>query len=81
MAGAADVALNVEIVVKVKGEGGIEGCGVRDAAAGAGDRLVGVVGGVGGISLKTGGDSVRPVPWGGWAGRRRSFCHQVLRLR
>jgi len=36
--GAADVALNV-----------VEGCGVRDAAAGTGDRLVGVVGSVGGM--------------------------------
>jgi len=50
VAGAADVALNVEIVVKVKGEGGAEGCGVRDAAAGTGDRLVGVVRGVGRIT-------------------------------
>jgi len=50
VAGAADVAFNVEIVVKVKGEGGAEGCGVRDAAAGTGDRLVGVVRGVGRIT-------------------------------
>ena len=49
--GAAD-ALNVELVVKVvkvKGEGGIEGGRVRNAAAGARDRLLGVTAKIGGV--------------------------------
>jgi len=50
VAGAADVALDVELVVKAKGEGGVKGCGVRNAAAGSEDRLVGV-----GITSEDGG--------------------------
>ena len=55
MAGAVNVAINAKLVVKVKGEGGVEGCGVRDAAADTRDRLVGVVGRVGGITPEGGG--------------------------
>ena len=44
-----DVALGLELLVEVKGEGGVEGGSVREAAAGARDRLFGVVTGVGDI--------------------------------
>ncbi len=58
MLGAADVALDVdvdvELLVEVKGEGGVEGGGVREAAAGARDRFLGVAAGVRGVAAEDG---------------------------
>ena len=53
MFGATNVALDVKLFVEVKREGGVEGGGV-EVAAGARDRFLGVVAGVGGIVAEDG---------------------------
>ncbi len=54
MLGVVDVALDVELLVEFKGEGGVEGGGMREAAAGARDRFLGVAAGVGGVVAEDG---------------------------